>query len=153
MTEDAGVPTSRINWRYGLLAVGFAAISAYRLREGDAVWATVFAFAVLANLCLALGLVPGVRGPSEEAPEVSEEDRRPAPSEEEQMRRTLEVYTSRMRAWAAISLGGWILAVVGALAFPPLGLAASVLSLFVTLRYLRFRRSVGILRRALGGAE
>lgn len=135
------------------MAVGFAAIAAYRLREGDGVWATVFAIAVVANLCLALGLVPGVRRPNGGETGTAEEAERPPRSEAEQMRRTLEVYSSRMRTWALISAGGWALAVVGALTFPPLGLAASVLSLFVTLRYLRFRRSVTILRRALGNAD
>lgn len=148
-----GISSERINWRYALLAVGFAAIAVYRLREGDAIWATVFAFAVLANLCLALGLVPGIRRPNEAGHEAAEEVKPPTRSEAERMRRTLVVYSSRMRTWALISIGGWAIAVVGALTFPPLGLAASVLSIFVTLRYLRFRRSVAILRRALGNAE
>lgn len=144
-----GISPQTINWRYALLAVGFAAIAAYRLREGDGVWATVFAFAVLANLCLALGLVPGVGRPREAGGEAAEEAERPARTEAERMRGTLAVYASRMRSWALISVGGWAIAVVGALTFPPLGLAASALSLLVTLRYLRFRRSVEILRRAL----
>ena len=133
--------------------MGFAAIAVYRLRGDDGIWATVFAFAVVANICLALGLVPGVGRPNEAGTGAAEEVERPPQSEAERMRKTLEVYSSRMRAWALLSIGGWTLAVVGALTFPPPGLAASALSLFVTLRYLRFRRSVAILRRALGDAD
>jgi hypothetical protein len=138
-------------WRYALLGLGFLALAAFRLNEGTAVWAAVFALAALANAYLwARFVLPpslgGVRmqgaGSTEPAPERSE----PTP---EEMRRSLGVYETRTRGWLVISVAGWVSTGVAVLLSPPLALVAAALSLFSTYRFRRCRRSVRTLRRAL----
>ena len=151
---DGSAQTGDFQWRYALVGLCFAALAAFRLNDGSALWAAVFGLVALANAYLAARYVlpPGLGGvrPQEAGPG------RPAsaPSEPtpEEMRRALEAYKSKTRGWFVISIAGWITTAGVILLSPPLALVAAALSLFSTYRFRRCRRSVGILRRALDAA-
>jgi hypothetical protein len=129
----------------------FAALAAFRLNDGSALWAAVFGLAALANAYLSVRFVlpPSLGGvkPQEAGPPGPTS----APSEPppEEMRRALKVYESRARGWLAIAIVGSIATVGVILLTPPLALLTAALSLFSTYKFRRCRRSVEILRRAL----
>lgn len=136
-------------WRYALVGVCFAALAAFRLNGGSALWAILFGLVALlyAYLSVRFVLPPSLGGMKRQ--EAGRPASEPTP---EEMRRTLEVYESRVRGWLVISIAGWITTAGVILLSPPLALVAAVLSLFSTYRFRRCRRSVGILRRALATA-
>jgi hypothetical protein len=145
---DGSSHTGGFQWGYAVGALCFAALAAFRLNGGSALWAAVFGLAALANAYLSVryvlppslgGVKAGQPGPASVPPE-------PSP---EEMRRSLMVYESRMRGWLAIAVAGWITTAGVILLSPPLALVAAALSLFSTYRFRRCRRSVRILRRAL----
>ena len=148
---DGPAQPGGFQWGYALGGLCFAALAAFRLNDGSALWAAVFGLAALINAYLAVryvlpsslgGLKPqeaGPPGPASAPPE-------PPP---EEMRRALRVYESRARGWLAITIVGWITTVGLILLTPPLALVAAAISLFSTYRFRRCRRSVGILRSAL----
>lgn len=111
----------------------------------------IFGLAALGNAYLAIRPMLPPRFGGEARPEVGRSSStaalsRPLP---EEMRRALKVYEPRMRSWLAIAVAGWAVAVGVVLMIPPLGLVGAALSLFTTYRYLRYRRSVKILRRVV----
>ncbi len=152
---DGSAQPGGFQWGYALGGLCFAALAAFRLNEGSALWAAVFGLAALINAYLSVryvlpsslgGLKPqeaGQPGPASAPPE-------PPP---EEMRRALKVYESRARGWLIISVVGWITTVGVMLLTPPLALLTAALSLFSTYRFRRCRRSVMILRRALAPDE
>ncbi len=152
---DGSAQPGGFQWRYALVAVCFAALAAFRLNDGSALWATVFGLVALGNAYLSVrpvlppsrgGVKPqeaGQRGPASAPPE-------PTP---EEMRRALEVYESRTRGWLVITIAGWITTAGMILLTPPLALVTAAISLFSTYRFRRCRRSVMILRRALAPDE
>ena len=138
-----------VSWRYVFIGLCLVGLAVFRLEQGSVVWAVVFGLAALANAYLSvLPLLPSrfggqaqVSGPGSGGP-ASE----PPP---EELRRALKVYESRVRGWLAIAAVGWVVTVGTVLLVPPLGLVGAALSLFATYLYLRCRRSVRILHRAL----
>jgi hypothetical protein len=148
---DGSPQTGGFQWGYALAGLCFAALAAFRLNDGSALWAAVFGLVALANAYLSVRFVlppslGGVKsqeaGPPGSASALSE-----IPPEE--MRRALKVYEFRTRGWLVISVVGWITTIGVILLTPPLALLTAALSLFSTYRFRRCRRSVRILRRAL----
>ena len=142
-------------WRYAFVGLCFAALTAFRLNDGSALWAAVFGPVALASAYLSVRFVlpPGLGGVRlQEAgqPGPASEPSQPSP---EEMHRALKVYDSRTRGWLVISVAGWLATVGVILLTPPLALVAAALSLFSTYRFRRCRRSVRILRRALASGE
>jgi hypothetical protein len=151
---DGSAQPGGFQWGYALVALCFAALAAFRLNEGSALWAVVFGLAAIGNAYLSARFVlppslGGVR--SQEAGHPRPVSAPPDPTREE-MRRALKVYESRTRGWLAITIAGWITTAGMILLTPPLALVAAALSLFSTYRFRRCRRSVMILRRALAVA-
>jgi uncharacterized membrane protein len=148
---DGSPQTGGFQWGYALAGLCFAALAAFRLNDGSALWAAVFGLVALANAYLSVRFVlppslGGVKsqeaGPPGSASALSE-----IPPEE--MRRALKVYEFRTRGWLVISVVGWITTIGVILLTPPLALLTAALSLFSVYRFQRCRRSVRILRRAL----
>jgi hypothetical protein len=151
---DGSAQPGGFQWGYALVALCFAALAAFRLNEGSALWAVVFGLAAIGNAYLSARFVlppslGGVR--SQEVGHPRPVSAPPDPTREE-MRRALKVYESRTRGWLAITIAGWITTAGMILLTPPLALVAAALSLFSTYRFRRCRRSVMILRRALAVA-
>jgi hypothetical protein len=149
---DGSPQTGGFQWGYALVGLCFAALSAFRLNEGSALWAAVFGLAALANTYLSVRFVlPSSLGGVKPQEEAGQPGSASAPSEPapEEMHRALKVYESRTRGWLAIAVAGWITTVGMILLSPPLALVAAALSLFSTYRFRRCRRSVRILRHAL----
>jgi len=148
---DGSTRAGGFQWGYALGALCFAALAAFRLNEGSALWAAVFGLAALANAYFSVRYVlpPSLGGVTpQEAGQPGPASAPPEPPPEE-MRRALKVYESRTRGWLAIAVAGWITTAGVLLLSPPLALVAAALSLFSTYRFRRCRRSVRILRRAL----
>jgi hypothetical protein len=148
---DGSAQPGGFQWGYALVALCFAALAAFRLNEGSALWAVVFGLAAIGNAYLSARFVlspslGGVR--SQEAGQPGPASAPAKPSTEE-MRRALKVYESRTRGWLAITIAGWTITAGMILLTPPLALVGAALSLFSTYRFRRCRRSVRILRRAL----
>lgn len=143
-------------WGYAFVALCFAALAIFRLNDGSALWAAVFALVALANAYLSIrSVLPpslgGARPQEAGQPGPASEPSQPSP---EEMRRALKVYEPRMRGWLVISVAGWVSTVGFILLTPPLALVTAALALFSTYRFRRCRRSVRILRRALAlGAD
>jgi hypothetical protein len=151
---DSSGRAGNFQWGYALGGLCFAALAAFRLNEGSALWAAVFGLAALANAYLSVRFVlppnlGGVKAQETGQPGRASEPSEPSPKE---MRRALKVYESRTRGWLMIAVVGWIITVGVLLLTPPLALGAAALSLFSTYRFRRCRRSVTILRRALAVA-
>ena len=149
---DGSARAGNFQWGYALGALGFAALAAFRLNGGSALWATIFGLAALANAYLSVRYIlprrlGGVGPPAAGLPGPASE---PPP---EDMSRALKVYESRMRGWLAITVAGWITTAGVILLTPSLALIGAALSLFSTYRFRRCRRSVRILRRALSVAQ
>ena len=141
-----------IQWRYALLGLCFVALAGFRLDDGSTTWAAVFGLAALAYAYLSVRFVlppslGGVRLQEAGQPGAASAPSEPTPAE---MSRALKAYESRARGWLVISVSGWLATVGVVLLTPPLALVAAALSLFSTYRFRRCRRSVEILRRALG---
>jgi hypothetical protein len=148
---DGSAQPGGFQWGYALVALCFAALAAFRLHEGFALWAAVFGLVALANAYLSARFVlpPSLGGVRlQEAGQQGPASAPPDPTREE-MRRALKVYESRTRGWLAITIAGWITTAGMILLTPPLALVAAAISLFSTYRFRRCRRSVMILRRAL----
>jgi hypothetical protein len=148
---DGSAQPGGFQWGYALVALCFAALAAFRLNEGSALWAVVFGLAAIGNAYLSARFVlpPGLGGVRlQEAGQQGPASAPPDPTREE-MRRALKVYESRTRGWLAITIAGWITTAGMILLTPPLALVAAALSLFSTYRFRRCRRSVRILRHAL----
>ncbi len=148
---DGSAQAGGFQWRYALVGLCFAALAAFRLDEGSALWAAVFGLVALGNAYLwARFVLPpslgGVKPQEAGRPDPASEPSEPTP---EEMRRALEIYESRTRGWLVISIVGWITTAGVILLTPPLALLTAALSLFSTYRFRRCRRSVRILRRAL----
>jgi hypothetical protein len=148
---DGSAQPGGFQWGYALVGLCFAALAAFRLNEGSALWAAVFGLAALGNAYLSARFVlppslGGVRPQEAEQPGPVSASSEPTP---EEMRRALKVYESRTRGWLAITIAGWITTAGMILLTPPLALVAAALSLFSTYRFRRCRRSVRILRHAL----
>jgi hypothetical protein len=144
-----------IQWRYVLLGLCFVALAGFRLDDGSTTWAAVFGLAALAYVYLSVRFVlppslGGVRLQEAEQPGPVSAPSEPTPAE---MSRALKAYESRAWGWLVISVAGWLATVGVVLLTPPLALVAAALSLFSTYRFRRCRRSVEILRRALGPDE
>ncbi len=151
---DGSAQPGGIQWGYALVALCFAALAAFRLNEGSALWAVVFGLAAIGNAYLSARFVlpPSLGGVRpQEAGQPGPASAPPDPTREE-MRRALKVYESRTRGWLAITIAGWITTGGMILLTPPLALVAAAISLFSTYRFRRCRRSVVILRRALAVA-
>jgi hypothetical protein len=151
---DGSAQPGGFQWGYALVALCFAALAAFRLHEGFALWAAVFGLVALANAYLSARFVlpPSLGGVRPQ--EVGQPGPASAPSgaTPEEMRRALKIYESRTRGWLVITIAGWITTAGVILLSPPLALVAAVLSLFSTYRFRRCRRSVMILRHALSVA-
>jgi hypothetical protein len=148
---DGSAQPGGFQWGYALVALCFAALAAFRLNEGSALWAVVFGLAAIGNAYLSARFVlpPSLGGVRpQEAGQPGPASAPPDPTREE-MRRALKVYESRTRGWLAITIAGWITTAGMILLTPPLALVAAAISLFSTYRFRRCRRSVRILRRAL----
>lgn len=148
---DGSPQTGGFQWGYALVGLCFAALTAFQLNEGSALWAVVFGLAALANAYLSVRFVlpPSLGGVKlQEAGQPGPASASPQPTPEE-MRRALKVYESRTRGWLVIAIAGWITTAGMFLLTPPLALVAAALSLFSTYRFRRCRRSVRILRHAL----
>ncbi len=148
---DGSAQPGGFQWGYTLVGLCFAALAAFRLNEGSALWAAVFGLAALGNAYLSARFVlppslGGVRPEEAGQPGPVSASSEPTP---EEMRRALKVYESRTRGWLAITIAGWITTAGMILLTPPLALVAAALSLFSTYRFRRCRRSVRILRHAL----
>jgi hypothetical protein len=152
---DGSAKPGGFQWGYALAGLCFAALAAFRLNDGSALWAAVFGLAALINAYLSVRFVlpPSLGGgkPQEAGPGCPA-SASPEPTPEE-MRRALNVYESRTRGWLVITVVGWIITASLILLTPPLALVAAALSLLSTYRYRRCRRSVMILRRALAPDE
>ena len=151
---DGSTQPGGFQWGYALVTLCFAALAAFRLNEGSALWAAVFGLVALANAYLSARFVlppslGGVRPQEAGQPGPASAPSEPTP---EEMRRALKVYESRTRGWLVITIAGWITTAGVILLSPPLALVGAVLSLFSTYRFRRCRRSVMILRRALSVA-
>ena len=149
---DGSGQAGGLQWGYALAGLYFAALSAFRLNDGSALWAAVFGLAALANAYLSVRYVlpPSLGGTkTQEAGPGGPVSSEPAEPSTEEMRRALKVYESRTRAWLVISIAGWITTVGVILLTPPLALLTAALALFSAYRFRRCRRSVRILRRAL----
>jgi hypothetical protein len=148
---DGSPQTGGFQWGYALAGLCFAALAAFRLNDGSALWAAVFGLVALANAYLSVRFVlpPSLGGVKSQ--EAGPPGSASAPSEPppEEMRRALKVYEFRTRGWLAISVVGWITTVGMILLTPPLAILTAALSLFSAYRFRRCRRSVRILRRAL----
>ena len=148
---DGSARADSIQWGYALGALCFAALAAFQLDRGSALWAAVFGLAALANAYLSVRYVlppslGGVKPQEAGQPGSASAPSEPAP---EEMHRALKVYESKTRGWLVIAVAGWITTVGMFLLSPPLALVAAALSLFSTYRFRRCRRSVRILRHAL----
>jgi hypothetical protein len=151
---DGSAQPGGFQWGYALVALCFAALAAFRLNEGSALWAVVFGLAAIGNAYLSARFVlpPSLGGVRlQEAGHPGPASAPPEPTREE-MRQALKVYESRTRGWLAITIAGWITTASMILLTPPLALVAAAISLFSTYRFRRCRRSVIILRRALAVA-
>ncbi len=148
---DGSAQPGGFQWGYALGGLCFAALAAFRLNDGSALWAAVFGLAALANAYLSVRFVlpPSLGGVKSQ--EAGPGGPASAPSEPppEEMRRALKVYESRTRGWLVISVVGWITTVGVILLAPPLAILTAALALFSAYRFRRCRRSVRILRRAL----
>ena len=151
---DGSAQPGGIQWGYALVALCFAALAAFRLNEGSALWAVVFGLAALGNAYLSVRFVlpPSLGGAKPQGAGQPGPASEPADPSTEEMRRALKVYESRTRGWLVIAVAGWIIAAGLILLTPPLALVGAALSLFSTYRFRRCRRSVIILRRALAVA-
>jgi hypothetical protein len=148
---DSSAQPGGFQWGYALVALCFAALTAFRLNEGSTLWSAVFGLAALGNAYLSVRFVlpPSLGGVKpQEAGQPGPASAPPEPTPEE-MRRALEIYELRARGWLVIAIVGWLATVGVVLLTPPLALVAAALSLFSTYRFRRCRRSAGILRRAL----
>jgi hypothetical protein len=148
---DGSAQAGGFQWRFALVGLCFAALAAFRLNEGSALWAAVFGLVALANAYLSARYVlppslGGVRPQEAGQPGPASATSEPTPAE---MSRALKVYESKARGWLVISVAGWLATVGVVLMTPPLALVAAALSLFSTYRFRRCRRSARILRRAL----
>jgi hypothetical protein len=148
---DGSAQPGGFQWGYALVALCFAALTAFRLNEGSTLWAAVFALAALGNAYLSVRFVlpqslGGVRlrGAGQPGPASA-----PSGATPEEMRRALKIYETRTRGWLMIAVAGGITTAGVILLSPPLALVTAALSLFSTYRFRRCRRSVRILRRAL----
>ena len=152
---DGPARAGGFQWRYAFVGVCFAALAAFRLNEGSALWAVVFGLAALANVYLWARFVLPPKLGGVRLQEAGQPGPASAPSEptSEEMRRAQEVHAARARGWLMISVVGWLATVGVVLLTPPLALVAAALSLFSTYRFRRCRRSVEILRRALAPDE
>jgi hypothetical protein len=151
---DGSAQPGGFQWGYALVALCFAALAAFRLHEGSALWAGVFGLAAIGNAYLSARFVlpPSLGGVRlQEAGQQGPASASSDPTHEE-MCRALKVYESRTRSWLAITIAGWIITAGMILLTPPLALIAAAMSLFSTYRFRRCRRSVMILRRALAVA-
>jgi hypothetical protein len=148
---DGSAQPGGFQWGYALVGLCFAALAAFRLNDGSALWAAVFGLAALGNAYLSVRFVlpPSLGGIKPQEARPSGPATAPPEPTPEEMRRALAVYESRTRGWLAISVAGWITTVGVILLTPPLALLTAALSLFSTYRFRRCRRSVRILRRAL----
>jgi hypothetical protein len=151
---DGSARPGSFQWGYALVALCFAALAAFRLNEGSALWAAVFGLAALGNAYLSARFVlpPSLGGVKPQEVGQPGPASEPAEPSTEEMRRALKVYESRTRGWLVIAVAGWIIAASLILLTPPLALVGAALSLFSTYRFRRCRRSVRILRRALSVA-
>ena len=147
MMADAG-RLGEVSWRYVFIGLCLVGLAVFRLEQGSVVWAVVFGLAALANAYLSVLplLPPRFGGQTQVSGTGSGPASEPSP---EELRRALRVYESRVRGWLAIAAVGWVVTVGTVLLVPPLGLVGAALSLFATYLYLRCRRSVRILHRAL----
>jgi hypothetical protein len=134
---------------YALLGLCFVALAVFRLEDGSTLWAAVFGLAALAYAYLSVRFVlpPSLGGVRLQEAGQSGPASEPTP---EEMSRALKVYESRARSWLVIAVAGWLTTVGMIVLTPPLALVTAALSLFSTYRFRRCRRSVRILRRALG---
>jgi hypothetical protein len=149
---DGSAQPRGFQWGYALAGLCFAALAAFRLNDGSALWAAVFGLAALINAYLSVRFVlpPGLGGVKpQEAGQPGPASAPPSEPPPEEMRRALKVYEPRTRGWLAITIAGWITTASMILLTPPLALVAAAISLFSTYRFRRCRRSVMILRRAL----
>jgi hypothetical protein len=149
---DGSPQAGGFQWGYALAGLCFAALAAFQIDRGSALWAAVFGLAALANAYLSVRFVlpPSLGGVKlqEEAGQPGPASAPPQPTPEE-MRRALKVYESRTRGWLVIAVAGWVTTAGMIVLSPPLALVAAALSLFSTYRFRRCRRSVRILRHAL----
>ncbi len=148
---DGPAQAGGFQWGYALAGLCFAALAAFQIDRGSALWAAVFGLAALANAYLSVRYVlppslGGVKPQEAGRPGPASEPSEPQP---EEMRQALKVYESRTRGWLVIAIAGWITTAGMILLSPPLALVTAALSLFSTYRFRRCRRSVRILRRAL----
>ncbi len=130
-----------LNWRYALLALGFAVLATMRFGAGATAWGLVFAAATAINGWLAV----------HERRRASD-DEKPVPSARD-LRRSWSVHSGSLRRWrilacVAVAIGAGLLAVD-----PVLGLVAAATALLCLLRARRVRRDADTLRRALSGTS
>lgn len=127
-----------VNWRYVLLALGFAVLAAVRFGNGAMLWGLVFTAAAAINVWLA---VHERRPPATDGEQSS-------PSTEE-MIRSWQANRGSLRRWqvlacVATAIGAILLAVE-----PALSVLAAATTLLCLFRARRARRDTATLRQAL----
>ncbi|MBA8826471.1 hypothetical protein FHX42_003847 [Saccharopolyspora lacisalsi] len=130
-----------INWRYALLASGFAVLATMRFGTGATAWGLVFAAAAAVNGWLAV-----------HERQRASDDEKPMPSARD-LTRSWKVHRGSLRRWrilacVAVAIGAGLLAVD-----PVLGLLAAATALLCLLRARRVRRDTDTLRQALSGTS
>ncbi|GLZ48273.1 hypothetical protein Acsp06_44580 [Actinomycetospora sp. NBRC 106375] len=126
--------STRVTWRYLVLAVGFLALAGVRAAQGATVWAVVFAVAAAADLWLALRDGQGQAAPGA-----------PADADPREVAGERAHCLAALRRWQVLALVGALLAAGLLLVEPPLAVLAAAAVLFAVLRARRVRRYAAML--------
>lgn len=127
-----------VNWRYALLALGFAVLAAVRFGNGATPWGLVFTAAAAINVWLAI----------HERPPSAAQGERPSPSTQKILR-SWRIHRGSLSRWrvlacVATATGAGLLAVE-----PALSVFAAATALLCLFRARRARQNTATLRQAL----
>ncbi|QKW10363.1 hypothetical protein HUT18_32085 [Streptomyces sp. NA04227] len=135
-------------WHWAVAALSFTVLSVLRVVDGQG--RTAAGFAALAAVAFALTAFRTRTARTGDGPERAPAAAAVAGGEAERLRRTHDVYRSRLSGWRAIGVAAVLMGAVGIAFFPLLTLVAAPAALTAVLKQRRYARGHRALAAELG---
>ncbi|MFE9043410.1 hypothetical protein ACFYOG_21230 [Streptomyces sp. NPDC007818] len=143
-TGEARIPR-RFAWHWAVAAVSFTALAVLRTVDGETRAAAAFAALAAAAVLLTWARTRAARREAGTDPAPA----RTPGNELSRLRRTHEVYRSRLGSWRVIAVAAVVTTVGGLVLFPPLTLIAAPVALAAAFKQRRYARGHRVLTAEL----